>query len=176
MLCPIDKTYLDRALFYGTEINFCPSCLGIWFDEDELRLAKDDKDRNLRWLDIDLWAVEDKFKISPGRKLCPRDRLPLYEVRYGNSKVKVDVCNICKGIWLDRGEFREIINYLKERADYETLHNYLKNLKEEFWEIFAGPESFKDEVLDFLTILKLFNYKFLLQHPTISKIISSLPR
>lgn len=176
MYCPICKKYLDHAVLSGVEINYCPNCLGLWFEEEELRLTKDVKDRDLRWLDIDLWKEKEKFKISPGQKLCPWCRLPLYETNYGDSDIKVDLCNICHGIWLDRGEFKKIIQYLKKRADYEILNSYLKNLREEFWEIFIGPETLKEEILDFLTILKLLNYKFAVQHSVITKIISGLPK
>jgi|TARA_Y100000310_G_scaffold9735_2_gene10501 Zn-finger nucleic acid-binding protein len=176
MICPVCKINLDRTVFYGVEVDYCPKCLGFWFEENELRLAKDYKDRSLRWLDIDLWKNEEKFKISSGQKLCPSCRLPLYEVNYGNSKIKVDLCNICNGIWLDRGEFKRIIKYLKQKADWEIFNNHLKNLREEFWEIFSGPESLKDEVLDFLAILKVLNYKFVVQHPNIAKLIAGLPK
>jgi len=176
MECPICKKNLEKSIFYGVEVDYCPKCLGLWFEEDELRLAKDEKDRNLRWLDIDLWKDKAKFKISRGIRLCPFCRLPLYEVYYGDSRIIVDLCNVCYGIWLDRSEFRKIIDYLKEKADWEILNSYAKDLVGEFWEIFAGPESFKDEVLDFLTILKLLNYKFTTQHPVLTQIISGLPR
>lgn len=176
MLCPRCQKELEEAIFYNTSVNFCPQCLGIFFEEDELRQAKDERDRDLRWLDIDLWKDKEKFKISYGIRLCPSCRVPLYEVYYGDSKIIVDVCNLCKGIWLDRGEFKKIIDYLKEKAEYEILNNYLKTLAQEFWEIFTGPESLRDEVLDFLAILKVINYKFLIQHPHLSKIISNLPR
>jgi len=163
-------------IFYQTEINYCPICLGMWFEENELRWAKDEKDRDLRWLDIDLWKEREKFKILPGQNLCPSCRLPLYEVNYGDSNIKVDVCNICHGIWLDRGEFKKIIQYLKEKGEFEILHHFMKNLAQEFWEIFAGPESLKDEILDFLAVLKLFSYKFLAQHKIVREIISTLPK
>ena len=88
----------------------------------------------------------------------------------------MNVCSICQGVWLDRGEFKSIIEYLKEKADYEVLYHYLKNLKEELWEVFSGPELLKEEVLDFLTILKVLRYKFAVQHPTIAGIIASLPK
>lgn len=176
MLCPVCKKPLDKAIFYGVEVNYCPICLGLWFEQDELRWAKDTRDRNLRWLDIDLWKEKAKFKISRGSKLCPICRLPLYEVSYGDSDIKVDVCNVCHGIWLDRGEFKKIIDYLKKKADFEILNDYAKNLAEEFWEIFTGPETFREEILDFVTILKLLNYKFATQHPLISKVIANLPK
>lgn len=177
MLCPIcKKVSLKKAIIAETEVDYCPNCLGLWFKEDELRQAKDVKDRNLRWLDIDLWKDADKFKISPGQKLCSSCRLPVYEVKYGSSDIKVDVCNLCRGIWLDRGEFKKIISYLREEADKEILDHYLKNLISEFGEIFQGPEEFAEEVEDFLIVLKMLNYKLAVQHPAIASIIASLPK
>jgi len=176
MLCPICKIGLREVIFYNIGVNYCPNCLGIFFEEEELRWAKDEKDKNLNWLDIDLWKNRKKFKISRNQKPCPVCRLPLYEVNYGDSGITIDVCNLCYGIWLDRGEFKKIIEYLKSRADYEVLNNYAKNLFEEVAEVFAGPETLREEILDFLTILKILNYKFLIQHSNIAKIISNLPK
>lgn len=176
MNCPVDNQKLERVLFHNVEADYCPKCLGIWFDKNELRLAKDDKDKNLNWLDVDLWRDKLKFQISPSLKYCPVCRAGLVEVRYDKSKVKVDFCKMCQGVWLDRGEFKQIINYLKNKSDYEILHNYIKNLVLELWEVFAGPETFRSELEDFLTLLKLFNYKFIAQHPHINKIIGELPK
>ncbi len=170
------KEELEKALFYGVEVDHCPKCMGLWFDEDELRLAKDKKDEDLKWLDVDLWKDSAKFKISKGEKSCPSCRFPLYEVNYGDSSIKVDICNVCKGVWLDRGEFKQIIDYLKDKADWKVLNNYYKSLGGEALEIFIGPETLREEIEDFLIILKLFKYKFLTQHPNISKIISNLPK
>lgn len=176
MQCPVDKENLEKVLFHNVEADFCPKCLGMWFDKDELRQAKDDKDKNLNWMDVDLWRDKSKFEISPALKHCPVCRVTLVEVRYDDSKTKVDFCKMCQGIWLERGEFKQIINYLKNKADYEILHNYAKNLASELWEVFSGPEKFRSELEDFLTLVKLFNYKFLVQHPHINKIIEGLPK
>ncbi len=176
MFCPHCKIKLNSAILNNVEIDYCSHCLGLWFEEDELRWAKDEKDKDLKWLDIDLWKDEKKFKISYGIRLCPSCRVPLYEVYYGDSGIIIDVCNLCQGIWLDRAEFKKITNWLKEKTDKEVLNNYAKNLLEEFGEIFYGPETLREEVLDFLTILKLLKYKFATQHPTISKIILQLPK
>lgn len=176
MPCPNCKIELEKAILHNVEIDYCPKCLGIFFEEDELRWAKDATDKNLNWLDIDLWKDETKFKISRVGKLCPYCRLPLYEVKYSKSQVEVDVCNLCHGIWLDRDEFKKIIRYLKEEGAFRVLQKYTKNILQEFWEIFIGPETFRQEISDFLTILKLFNYKFATQYPIITKIISSLPK
>ena len=176
MICPICKKNLLSTIIHNVEVDYCPKCLGIWFEEDELRWAKDEKDENLRWLDIDLWQDERKFKVSYGIRLCPSCRVPLYEVYYGDSRVIVDVCNLCHGIWLDRAEFKKIIDYLKNKANCEILNNYTKNLFKELIEIVSGPETIKEEILDFLTILKLLNYKFAVRYPKLSDIILRLPK
>ena len=175
MNCPLCKIPLDQALLSNVGVNFCSRCYGLWFEENELQDAKDEKDKNLRWLDIDLWKDDAKFRIERGQKICPADRLPLYEVRYGDSSVKLDVCNICHGIWLDRGEFKSIIVYLQEKADYEILHHAMKNVAEEIWEIFSGPEMLREELLDFLMVMKLVSYKLAAQHPRIVELIRVLP-
>lgn len=176
MHCPKCKTKLEQALFYNTEVDYCPRCLGMFFEEEELRWAKDTKDQNLVWLDIDLWRDEKKLKLNYGIRLCPVCRVPLYEVYYGASQIVVDVCNVCRGIWLDRGEFKKVISYLKEEADSRVLNKYTKVLLEELREVLVGPETIREEIQDFLIILKLLNYKFLAQHPKISKAISQLPK
>jgi len=176
MNCPNDNEQLEKVLFHNVEVDYCPKCLGIWFDKDELRLAKDNKDEQLNWVDVDLWRDKLKFHIAHGDKHCPDDRTGLVEVKYDESKTKVDFCKMCGGIWLDRGEFKQIINYLKNKSDYEILNHYTENLIVQLWEVFSGPESFRSELSDFLTLLKLFNYKFLTQYHYIDDIIENLPK
>lgn len=176
MNCPIDNEYLEKILFHNVEAEYCPKCLGIWFDSDELRLAKDNADEKLNWLDVDLWRDRMKFKISKGIKRCPVCRVALNEVHYDDSKVKIDYCKMCHGVWLDRGEFKQIMNYLKRKSDYEILNHFSKNAMNQLWEVFAGPEGFRSELTDFLTLVKLFNYKFVTQHPYLEELIDDLPK
>lgn len=177
--CPVCllKNKLTQEILHNVEVDYCSSCLGLWFEENELKWAKDEKDKELNWLDIDLWKNTKKFKISRGqRRLCPCCRMPLYEVYYGESGIVVDVCSLCHGLWLDRAEFKKIINWLKEKSDYEILNNYSVNLIKQLAEVFTGPDSLKEEVADVLTVIKCLRYKFQIQHPIILKVISSLPK
>lgn len=176
MECPNDNERLERALFHNVEADYCPRCLGIWFDNDELALAKNDKDKEINWLDVDLWRDKARFEISRSRRHCPVCRTLLCEVDYDDSKTKVDFCKMCQGVWLDRGEFKQIIVYLKRKSDYEVLHCYAKNIIQELWEVFAGPEKFREELSDFLTLLKLFNYKFIVQHPFLNYLIQNMQK
>ncbi|HPN57432.1 MAG TPA: zf-TFIIB domain-containing protein [Candidatus Omnitrophota bacterium] len=176
--CPVcSKTNLKQEIFHNVEVDYCPDCLGIWFEEDELKWAKDEKDADLKWLDIDLWKNPEKFKISTGkRRLCPKCRMPLYEVYYENSGIIVDACNLCCGLWLDKGEFKKIIDWLKEKADYEILHNYSKTALKQFAEVISGPDDLKEEIADVLVVAKMLKYKLLTQHPVLSKILTQIPK
>ncbi len=176
MICPNCKLKLKKIIFRNTEIDYCPKCLGIWFEEDELRRAKDDKDQELNWLDIDLWQDQAQLAVAITEKQCPFCSQPLYAVDYGQSGVRVEVCNNCKGVWLERGEFKKIIDYLQEKKEKEVLDNYTANLLAEAKEVFTGPEPFRSELRDFLAVSKLLKYKLLAQYPQILDIIISLPK
>ncbi len=176
MNCPNDNGKLEKVLFHNVEVDYCPECLGVWFDKDELRWEKDEKDKQINWLDVDLWRDKGKFKIFSSKRYCPVCHVALCQVNYDESKVKVAFCKSCQGIWLDRGEFKQIMVYLKTKADYEILNHYAKNFVLELWEVFSGPETFRSELEDFLMLIKLFNYKFITQHPHIEDLIDSLPK
>jgi len=177
MYCPICKeSKLLKTLVNDVEVDRCSKCSGLWFEQDELAQAKNNKDKNLSWVDVDLWKEVTKFKISPGIRICPSCRVPLYEVRYGDSGVIVDVCNICHGVWLDKAEFKKIIEWLRETSDYEIMHNYAKSALKEFTDIFTGPESLRDEILDFIIILNLFGYKLAGEHSILSSALLYLPK
>lgn len=176
MKCPSCKVKnLTRADYKNIQLDYCPDCRGIWFDRGELRKAKDEKDEFLRWIDIDPWKDETKFKISELGKNCPVCEMPFYAVKYDGFDVEIDLCNLCYGIWLDKGEFDKIIKYLEEKIEKETLLEYLKDIGEEFVEIFVGPEKISSEIADFLVVMKLFEYRLMSKVPVVSKIIAGLP-
>ncbi len=176
MICPNKHQELEKILFHNVEVDYCPECLGVWFNKNELAYAKDDKDEQLNWLDFDIWRDKGRFEIFQIEKRCPVCRIPFVQVKYDDSSVKIDFCKMCQGIWLDRGEFKQIIVYLKKKADYEILYRYTKNLVQQLWEVFAGPQKFREELEDFLMLLKLFNYKFVAQHPHLEELIKQLPK
>jgi len=174
--CPKCKEQLKEVPFQGTKVDTCSSCKGYWFEKEELRNAKDDKEETLNWMDVDLWEKEDKFRISKNDVHCPDCGVPLYEVNYGDSNTKVDFCGICEGIWLDEGEFKKIIKYLKDKAGDKIMSDYARTLLEETGEVFVGPEPLEEELKDVLTVLSLLKYRFAGKHPFISRAINNLPK
>ncbi len=176
MECPNKHGELQKVLFHDVEADYCPECIGIWFDKGELAHAKNDKDKQVNWLDFDIWRDKARFAISPTDRRCPVCRIPFVEVAYDNSSIKIDFCKHCQGVWLDRGEFKQIMVYLRKKSDYEVLHHYVKNLVLPLWEVFAGPDSLREELADFLMLIKLLKYKFVTQHPVVEALIEDLPK
>lgn len=176
MICPnCEQESLKTVKFHNIEADKCSNCQGIWFDQDELRLAKDGTDQWLVWLDVDLWKEKNKYKVSHSKRKCPVCNEFLYEVGYEASEVKIDICKSCEGVWLDRGEFEKIIAYLQHKADTRSINEYLVASMKEAKEILAGPEELSSEVKDFLAVFKLLQYKLLIQYPAIMEIMAKLP-
>jgi len=175
MKCPKCDKYLDEVLINHSKVDRCGRCGGIWFDKDELKNVKDERDHNLSWLDFDLWSNENHLKPSGTFINCPRDGKPLFKIKYGPSDVMVDVCLECRGVWLDKNELDKILKELKEKINTETLPEYLKDLEEEIKDLVLEPGHSKEELRNIAIIMKLIEYRLASQHPKITEITSVLP-
>ena len=153
----------------------CEKCDGYWFDKDELRKVKDEKLDTAKWFDFDLWKDFSRLNTEKSKRICPVDNEDLYTLNYSDSDIRIDVCKKCYGIWLDKGELKKIIQHVRNKSDYEILHNYAKNYFNELGEIFTGPEGVRSEINDFLIISSMFKYKFLTEHPYLSEFLLKLP-
>jgi Zn-finger nucleic acid-binding protein len=102
MLCPRCKTVElteKKAEQFGLKLDVCGQCRGVWFDGGELERA--------------LGMGGKKLKVpvaAPAQHMeCPRcTNADLYNFDYPGTKVAIDMCKKCGGIWLDGGEFPKI--------------------------------------------------------------------
>lgn len=157
------------------KVDRCANCGGLWFDKNELGAVRDHRDKNLSWLDFDLWKNKNKLVVS-GRFIdCPRDGKPLFKIKYNGTGVMVDICLDCKGVWLDRDELDKIISILKEKINSESLPEYLKDFSGEVKELIAHPDQAAVELRHITIVMKLLEYRFFAQHPKIVELISVLP-
>jgi Zn-finger nucleic acid-binding protein len=101
MNCPkcrqqgLKERYVSGA---NRNVDYCPKCKGIWFDGGELEQAMPVADPQLQ---IPRHAVR---LTAP----CPRCAKPLYAFPYPQTRVNIEMCKGCKGLWLDAGEFQWI--------------------------------------------------------------------
>ncbi len=69
MNCPVDNTQLQMTERQGIEIDYCPTCRGVWLDRGELDKIID-RAAPAGHLDRD----DDDYDRPRSREVYPRDR------------------------------------------------------------------------------------------------------
>ena len=87
MNCPVDNTQLQMTERQGIEIDYCPTCRGVWLDRGELDKIIERNAMATGRLDRD----DDDYDRSRNRDAYPRDRdaYPVYPASdhgHGNSR------------------------------------------------------------------------------------------
>lgn len=176
MRCPKCGATTRKRQLKSVAFERCPDCGGSWFSADKLRLLKDrERAGDYRWIEIDLWKHPDQFRA--GRQdglVCPRDKTKMTTVRYGDSRIRVNVCTTCTGVWLHRGDYQRILKYLDEKVDSATVGDYLQDLNDEMRDVFLKPETLPDEVRDVAKVLHLLELRFVVEHPSIAALVRSI--
>lgn len=114
----------DRETFY---IERCVSCMGLFFDTNELDSLLDHTVDNVYHVDHKkLWDLNQQSAVRTERSSayvkCPVCHKLMNRVSFGaRSGVTVDQCN--HGIWLDGGELRKLLAWRKAGGQlyYEQL-------------------------------------------------------
>ena len=178
MQCPRCGSETKRRQIKSVSIQWCPSCGGSWYSADKLRLLKDREHAgDYRWIHIDLWRHADRFRAGRQERLvCPKDETVMTTVRYGDSRIRANICTECQGIWLDKGDYERILRYLEKKVNTETVAALVHDLREEFLEIFLEPEVAWAELADFTKVLHLLELRFVVQHPTIASALRAATR
>ena len=125
MNCPKCQKVLENGIFADVVYHKCKTCGGFWFDKDELREIKQNKD----WFKLDSGVAGATSKTYKGELKCPRCDEKLHTIEYAQeSGIRVDVCSECDGLWLDAGELKAMheesagwIDKLKEKAQEELI-------------------------------------------------------
>jgi Zn-finger nucleic acid-binding protein len=174
--CPKCDTQLKPKAIGPVEVDECETCKGVWFDKDELRQAKDISDSDLNWMDFEIWKHEDRFKANASQIKCPVCKTQAQTIHYGETAVEVDYCPSCKGVWLDENELKKIIESLEQEVNSKSFSEYIKVSIEEAKEIITGPESFISEWKDFLTVLRMMQYRMFVENPKLLDTVISVQR
>lgn len=118
MICPECKeTSLKTVVQYGgVELDRCPDCQGLWFDGGELEEI------------LGTSATADMSELpaeaQTAARICPRCGTELYKFQYPSTRVTVDMCAECNGMWLDRGELMQLANSLQETGKKIPCYGY----------------------------------------------------
>jgi len=105
--CPVCKKEPMVVLELDeVEVDYCPSCRGIWLDAGELELLLEDageKEALLSSFELDRVTKEKSVK-------CPICRKRMQKALFGEEEqVRIDKCRKNDGIWFDEGELEKVI-------------------------------------------------------------------
>jgi len=158
----------------GLEIEECAGCGGTWFEEEDLRKAKDQADPDLVWMDFEIWKHPEKFAVSVTPLQCPRCKIDMAAVEYDTSNIEVDYCLRCQSVWLDSGEFEKIIETLEGELLDKDVPDFITASLREAKQVISGPESLFSEWRDFVTVLRMLEYRVLSNNPRIARALASI--
>lgn len=104
--CPACGESLTRFSHEGIEVDECLCCRGVWLDHGELERLARLRTPPKRLLTIRV-LPEDLETRPEGTRPCPRcgDFLTVTPVQ----GIRLDLCPMCRGMWLDQGELNRLL-------------------------------------------------------------------
>lgn len=174
MNCPRCQIDFGTKKMAEIEIEECSRCGGTWLEEEELRKAKDQTDPDLVWMDFEIWQHSDRFKVTPAPLQCPRCEIEMAAVEYDTTKIEIDYCTRCQGVWLDAGELEKIIEALEEELINKDLPGYIAASLNEAREVLSGPETLASEWKDLRTVLRMLEYRVLSNNPAVARALETI--
>jgi Zn-finger nucleic acid-binding protein len=174
MNCPVDTAMLETHVLDPVTVEECPQCRGLWFNQDELRRAKDAAKPDLNWLDFDLWSEKDKFDATWSSRKCPQCKKKMATIGYCNTGVGVDYCIEGHGMWLEKGELEAIVERLDAEANSKTLAEYVSASLAEARGLLTGDEGLVSEWRDLASVIRLLEYRLLIENPRLARLLSAL--
>ena len=113
MYCPRCSTDLVVVEYDEIELDWCPSCEGLWFDRGEMELAV----TRMGPAGLGL-TFERPAQTSEQPLRCPLCHVRMNKRLLGNPgpvqgeprPIIADMCPECGGIWLDRGELEQVLS------------------------------------------------------------------
>ena len=120
MLCPVCKKEMMILEYNEVELDYCPDCKGVWLDQGELELLLEISDKK-----VDLSNIPDSEKSN---RRCPRCRKKMIKAEFPDTEIEVDICTRDGGLWLDKGELKEIVSSQSSAEKLNQLKKFFADL------------------------------------------------
>lgn len=119
MRCPAcPKTDMFALEFEQIELDYCPTCRGVWLDSGELELIGEKAGALQGEFLAALEAPESAEKAVLSDRRCPTCRTKLAELAVpGEPPITLDRCRSAHGLWFDPGELRHVIAHAETKED-----------------------------------------------------------
>lgn len=117
-LCPRCKTALRPHLLDGIPVQYCPSCGGLWIQQEGFKKAMDKPPSEEPNGEV---QPEFAFWEEPGSP-CPVCSRTMIKANYAySSGIVVDRCEVCRALWLDRGELLRLRTFVNKQIPRKQI-------------------------------------------------------
>ncbi len=124
--CPECRLGMKEMKYTGSSelmIDYCESCGGVWFDGGELSELKSISEKlddvKLR-ISREVWNL--RFSLHKRSALnCPKCRAKTLHTFNTSEGVVVDLCDKCRGMWMDKGETARSAELENDFPDYNAV-------------------------------------------------------
>ncbi len=119
MICPIDSIILDEKYMSDKRLYSCPTCKGLWLDTDTFSYLTNILMNDAFPEQFTEWTVlvqnkKYKFLWEEDTLHCPQHTSISMQKHYfsGNSRISIDTCSVCAGIWIEGHELKMMQDFL----------------------------------------------------------------
>jgi Zn-finger nucleic acid-binding protein len=124
MECPVCNKALIVLELNEVEIDYCPSCEGIWLDSGELELLIEDESERKKIFETFFHEPEHPEKHYK----CPICSKRMDKIFVGDGKeILIDRCSKGHGLWSDKGELYNIMKMTREGKVVNLLREIFNN-------------------------------------------------
>ena len=113
MICPACKYDMIVVEYHNTELDYCNSCKGVWFDSGELELLL--KSQGLEEPKAFFAGILNSQEAASSEKKrnCPICGHKMKKTAIGGQpEILIDICRDKHGLWFDGGEVAQLIRRL----------------------------------------------------------------
>jgi Zn-finger nucleic acid-binding protein len=121
MLCPACKNEMIVVEYHQTELDYCTSCKGVWFDNTELDLMLKSLGLGKPEILLDSLLHYPEVKSEDKSRKCPICGKTMKLINIGDkTDVIIDICPFGDGLWFDNGEVVQMVKHLAAEHHAET--------------------------------------------------------
>jgi Zn-finger nucleic acid-binding protein len=128
----------------------------------------------MRWLNDEIDNIEKTSAHVTDRFCVKHKSTKMVAVLFGKSSIIVDWCPQCHGIWLDKGEFEAITEYLRQELGAMHPKDIEKLVAEDIEHVWSGgPETRTQDLLDAGAAFSALINTTIFDHPSLFGLAST---
>lgn len=126
MLCFRCRNEMQKTVFDGVLVDYCPECRGFWLDagEFELALKEEDVDTQTLWKKAQQENLQESIACAQTGK-CPSCLMGDMKM-VKRDDIDVDECDQCHGIFFDKDELSKC--HEKQKKWYLKIMRHIMDM------------------------------------------------